>query len=63
VLDPFCGSGTTCVAAVQEGMKFIGIDKHEPYVKLSRLRAEEATRGAQEKAAQRDLFDLALSDD
>ena len=27
VLDPFCGSGTTCVAAEQTGRKWIGMDK------------------------------------
>ena len=27
VLDPYCGSGTTCLAAMEEGMRFIGIEK------------------------------------
>lgn len=27
VLDPYCGSGTTLVAAIREGMDYIGIDK------------------------------------
>jgi site-specific DNA-methyltransferase (adenine-specific) len=32
VLDPFCGSGTTGVAAVEEGMGFVGIDRNERWV-------------------------------
>ncbi len=35
VLDPFCGSGTTGVAAVLEGLNFVGIDLSEDYVRLS----------------------------
>lgn len=31
VLDPYMGSGTTGVAAVQAGHQFIGIEAHEPY--------------------------------
>ncbi|MGE4311438.1 DNA-methyltransferase [Desulfovibrio sp.] len=39
VLDPFCGSGTTGVAAVQNGRKFIGIDSELSYLeKLSKPR-------------------------
>jgi DNA modification methylase len=63
VLDPYCGSGTTCVAAVQEGMRFIGIDKHEPYVKRSRIRTREALGQAEEKTGVQSVFDLAMSDD
>ena len=35
VLDPFVGSGTTCIAAYQSNRKFVGIDKDEGYVKLA----------------------------
>lgn len=38
VLDPFCGSGTTGVAAVALGRRFIGIDFEETYVDLARRR-------------------------
>lgn len=38
VLDPFCGSGTTGVAAVALGRRFIGIDAEPEYVELSRAR-------------------------
>jgi DNA modification methylase len=36
VLDCFVGSGTSAVAAIQEGRHYIGIDKVEKYVKLAR---------------------------
>lgn len=35
VLDPMCGSGTTCVAAYELGRKYIGIDISRDYCKLS----------------------------
>ena len=38
VLDPFCGSGSTCLAALQSGRDFIGVDLDESYVELSRSR-------------------------
>jgi site-specific DNA-methyltransferase (adenine-specific) len=43
VLDPFCGSGTTGVAALALGRRFVGIDLDALYLDLSerRLRAAE----------------------
>ena len=41
VLDPFVGSGTTAVAAVQLGRKFIGIDVEHDYVTLSEQRLSD----------------------
>lgn len=38
VLDPFCGSGTTCVAAKLLNRKYIGIDKSGDAVELSKER-------------------------
>ena len=32
ILDPFCGSATTGVAALQSGRKFIGIDSEIEYL-------------------------------
>jgi len=42
VLDPFCGSSTTGVAAVRLGRKYIGIDLEEQYLKLSIKRLKDA---------------------
>lgn len=35
VLDPFCGSGTTGVAAVRFGRRFIGIDNEKEYIETA----------------------------
>ncbi|MBK8944172.1 MAG: site-specific DNA-methyltransferase [Ignavibacteriae bacterium] len=35
VLDPFCGSGTTCISALKENRNFIGYDIKQEYVDLS----------------------------
>jgi site-specific DNA-methyltransferase (adenine-specific) len=41
VLDPFCGSGTTCVAAKSMNRNFIGIDASNDAVELANKRLEE----------------------
>ena len=38
VFDPMCGSGTTCVAAMDCGRKFVGSDISEEYCELARTR-------------------------
>ena len=42
VLDPFCGSGSTGVAAIQESRKFVGIDLSQDYIKISKMRIAAA---------------------
>ena len=42
VLDPFAGSGTTCVAAIETGREFIGIEKDPTYFKFAKRQAEDA---------------------
>lgn len=49
ILDPFMGSGTTGVACVKRGRKFIGIELHEPYFDIACERIRKAY-------AQPDLF-------
>jgi len=46
VLDPFCGSGTTCVAAKNLNRKYLGIEINPEYVKLTndRLKQVEFTQ-------------------
>jgi len=38
VLDPFLGSGTTCLAAKNLGRQFIGIEKEEKYFNIAKER-------------------------
>jgi site-specific DNA-methyltransferase (adenine-specific) len=63
VLDCFIGSGTTAVAAIQEGRNYIGIEIIDEYVKLAREACErEQMRKAftwpeQSEEADNDLLD------
>ena len=54
ILDPFMGSGTTGVAAVQIGRNFIGIEKDPRYFEIAVKRLTDAQRQA-------DLFIQAAS--
>jgi DNA modification methylase len=40
VLDPMCGSGTTCKMALKLGRRFIGIDIAEEYCEIARKRVD-----------------------
>jgi site-specific DNA-methyltransferase (adenine-specific)/modification methylase len=42
ILDPFMGSGTTGVAAIQLGRKFIGIEREPKYFEIACKRIEQA---------------------
>lgn len=42
ILDPFIGSGTTAVAAVQSDRHFVGYDSDPAYLELARTRIAEA---------------------
>ncbi len=62
ILDPFMGSGTTGVAAVQMGRKFIGIEREPKYFDIACRRIEQAYSQARlftddaPKAEQDNLF-------
>lgn len=43
ILDPLCGSGTTCVAAKMLNRKYIGIDISEIYCNLAQTRLNSVT--------------------
>lgn len=42
ILDPFMGSGTTGVACVRTGRKFIGIEISEQYFEIAKTRIQKA---------------------
>lgn len=44
ILDPFCGSGTTLVAAKLLNRQYIGIDKSEEAIELTRKRLENPVK-------------------
>jgi site-specific DNA-methyltransferase (adenine-specific) len=43
VLDPFAGSGTTGVAAVKRGCKYVGVERIPKYFEIAERRIAEAT--------------------
>ena len=53
ILDPFCGSGTTCVAAKKLGRRYIGIDISPEYCEIARSRLEAVDTGVPAKEARK----------
>jgi site-specific DNA-methyltransferase (adenine-specific) len=45
VLDPFNGSGTTGVAAIELGRRYVGIEKSEEFARLARMRLSTTKGG------------------
>lgn len=43
ILDPFCGSGTTGVACIETGRRFIGIEIDPKYAAIARNRLEQTS--------------------
>jgi DNA modification methylase len=56
ILDPFAGSGSTGIAAMKEGLNFIGIEKEEAYAEIARKRLAAAQPVPRRRQAS--LFDL-----
>jgi DNA modification methylase len=60
VLDPFAGSGSTLVAAIREGVRFIGIEQNEKYIPICKDRVASTIAFEVDRQAQRAVFDLAM---
>jgi modification methylase len=41
VLDPFCGIGPTCIAAIKSGRQFVGYDVNKQYVEIANRRIND----------------------
>ena len=62
VLDPFCGSGTTGVACLRLGRRFIGIEKDAKYAAVAQERLEAELKGLtlrDARAGQIGIFEVA----
>jgi DNA modification methylase len=57
VLDPFAGSGSTLVAAVNNGFRFIGVERDPEYLKIARGRLDKAVEREILNQEQQDVFD------
>ena len=58
VLDPFVGSGTTCLAAKHCGFNYIGFEINEKYHKI----ATDRLKGIDQKGVM-NLFDMEIDED
>jgi site-specific DNA-methyltransferase (adenine-specific) len=38
ILEPFAGSGSTCIAAMLEGFDYLACEKEEEYVRIAEAR-------------------------
>jgi DNA modification methylase len=61
VLDPYLGSGTTAVAAIEEGRKYLGSERDPNYYKTATARVQLVQAELDSRKAQRGLFDFAMS--
>lgn len=56
ILDPYCGSGTTCVAATEEDQCFIGVERDPQFHAIAEKRVGIVHTKAEEARGQRAVF-------
>jgi len=61
VCDPFMGSGTIALAAIQNGCQFVGCDRMPEYVEIAKRRITEAQAKARAELAQPQQVHLPLA--
>lgn len=49
IFDPCVGSGTTCIAAIETGRRYVGVELFEEYYNTCVSRVEEAEKAVKEK--------------
>lgn len=62
IFDPFCGSGTTGVAALRLGRRFVGVEIDTGFAQIARQQLGAETQGLSlrdARAGQRSLFEVA----
>ena len=60
ILDPFCGSGTTGIAASLLNRRFLGIDNEVPFLEMAKARREELENPDIRKAYASKIKDIVL---
>lgn len=63
VLDPYCGSGTTCHSALLEGFRYIGIERDEVSHAEATKRLDVARAANADDLAARDMYNVAMGGD
>ncbi len=63
ILDPFAGSGSTGVAAVEAGFQFVGIERDDSYAVIAETRLASAVERAADARVQHGMFDRLCDDE
>jgi len=63
ILDPFAGSSTTGIASALLGRRFLGIEKEEEFVKISKARREEIEKLSVAENYRKKIKDICNSSD